>query len=161
LRPGAAADLAAGRGAVEHRLGEVQVRPVTATLEEPQTVPPPGAEDRDPPGRIRWLWPLLALPGTVWIILLFAVPFYAIAAIAFGGVDPIFGSPTPEWNPYYWDTTTFVQTVQDCINGPLRDVFVRTGIYVVAALAVCVLIGYPVAYYIARYGGRRRGLLLA
>ena len=134
---------------------------MTATLEERATLPPPGSEDRDPPGRIHLLWPFLALPGTVWMLVLFAVPFYGIAAVAFGGVDPIFGSPTPEWNPYYWDTTTFVATVQDCINGPLRDVFVRTGIYVLSALILCILIGYPVSYYIARYGGRQRGLLLA
>ena len=37
----------------------------------------------------------------------------------------------------------------------------RTFVYVIAALAICFLIGYPVAYYIARLSGRRRGLLLA
>ena len=99
--------------------------------------------------------------GHVWIVAFFAVPFYAIAAIAFGGTDPIFGSPTPEWNPYYWNTTTFVDTLNQVFNGSMRGVFVRTGIYVFLALVVCTLIGYPVAYYIARYGGRRRGLLLA
>lgn len=134
---------------------------MTTTLEE---APPPvaaSAQEQDPPGRIRLLWPLLAMPGTVWMVLLFAVPFYGIAAIAFGGSDPIFGTPIPEWNPYYWDTTTFVQTVQDCLSGPLQEVFIRTGVYVVAALALCIVIGYPVAYYISRYGGRQRGLLLA
>ena len=33
--------------------------------------------------------------------------------------------------------------------------------YVGAALSICFLIGYPVAYYVARFAGRRRGLLLA
>ena len=64
--------------------------------------------------------------------------------------------PTPEWNPYYWDTTTFVDTLNQVFNGPLRDVFVRTGVYVLLSLVLCIVIGYPVAYYIARYG-RRRG----
>ena len=50
---------------------------------------------------------------------------------------------------------------QDCSTARLRDVFVRTGVYVLSALVLCILIGYPVAYYIARYGGRQRGLLLA
>ena len=122
---------------------------------------PPGPSELQPPGQVKRLWPALALPGTLWIVAFFAVPFYAIAAIAFGGTDPIFGSPTPEWNPYYWNTTTFVDTLNQVFNGSMRGVFVRTGIYVFLALVVCTLIGYPVAYYIARYGGRRRGLLLA
>ena len=37
----------------------------------------------DPQG----LWASFTLPGTLWLILLFLVPFYAIGAIAFGGVD--------------------------------------------------------------------------
>ena len=103
---------------------------MSTTLDAPETAPPPSAAELEPPGQVKRLWPALALPGTLWIVLLFAVPFYAIAAIAFGGTDPIFGSPTPEWNPYYWDTTTFVDTLNQVFNGPLRDVFVRTGVYV-------------------------------
>jgi ABC-type spermidine/putrescine transport system permease subunit I len=134
---------------------------VSTTLDAPETAPPPSAAELEPPGQVKRLWPLLALPGTLWIVVFFAVPFYAIAAIAFGGTDPIFGSPTPEWNPWYWDTTTFVNTLNQVFTGSLRDVFVRTGVYVLLSLVLCVVIGYPVAYYIARYGGRQRGLLLA
>ena len=55
----------------------------------------------------RRLWPALAAPGTLWLLALFAVPFYAIAAVAFGYPDPVFGSPVPEWDPRYWDFTLF------------------------------------------------------
>ena len=41
-----------------------------------------------------------------------------------------------------------------------RGVFLRTFVYVGTALVICFLIGYPVAYYVARLAGRRRGLLL-
>ena len=37
----------------------------------------------------RWLWPAFALPGVVWLVLLFLVPFYAVIGVAFGSVDPI------------------------------------------------------------------------
>ena len=37
----------------------------------------------------KWLWPVFALPGVVWLILLFLVPFYAVIGVAFGGVDSI------------------------------------------------------------------------
>src|ERR1700751_71483 len=39
-------------------------------------------------------------------------------------------------------------------------VFVRTFAYVALSLIGCLLIGYPVAYYLARYARRSRGLLL-
>jgi ABC-type spermidine/putrescine transport system permease subunit I len=114
-------------------------------------------------GRIagRHLWPALAVPGTLWLLALFAVPFYAIAAVAFGYPDPIFGSPVPEWDPRYWDFTLFAEVVQRSLTGDLRPVFVRTLLFVGLALGLCVLIGYPIAYYLARHAGRHRGLLLA
>ena len=109
----------------------------------------------------RRLWPALAAPGTLWLLALFAVPFYAIAAVAFGYPDPVFGSPVPEWDPRYWDFTLFTEVIQRSLTGDLRPVFVRTLLFVGLALLLCFLIGYPVAYYLARYAGRRRGLLLA
>ncbi|MBB6473051.1 ABC transporter permease subunit [Sphaerisporangium rubeum] len=107
------------------------------------------------------LWAALAAPGTLWLLALFAVPFYAVAAVAFGYTDPLFNAPIPEWDPRYWDVTTFGEVVQRSLTGDLRPVFLRTLLYVGVALTVCVLIGYPVAYYLARHAGRRKGLLLA
>ncbi|GAA0982822.1 ABC transporter permease [Acrocarpospora macrocephala] len=107
------------------------------------------------------LWAALAAPGTLWILALFAVPFYAVAAVAFGYTDPVFNSPVPEWDPRYWDFTAFGEILSRSISGDLRPVFLRTLLYVLLALAICVLVGYPVAYYLARHAGRRRGLLLA
>jgi spermidine/putrescine transport system permease protein len=113
--------------------------------------------DRASGGR---LWPLLATPGTAWLLAFFLVPFYAIAAVAFGYRDPIFNAPVPEWDPRYWDFSAFLEVVRRSFGGDLQGVFVRTLVYVGVALVVCILIGYPVAYYIARHAGRRRGLLL-
>jgi ABC-type spermidine/putrescine transport system permease subunit I len=45
-------------------------------------------------------------------------------------------------------------------NAFLGPAFVRTFVYVAAASVLCMVVAYPVAYYVARYGGRRRGLLL-
>ena len=33
--------------------------------------------------------------------------------------------------------------------------------YALATVALCLLIGYPIAYYIARFGGRWKTLLIA
>jgi ABC-type spermidine/putrescine transport system permease subunit I len=126
-------------------VGEVQSRPVTA------------AE----PGRAgQRVWALLAAPGSLWLLGFLVVPFYAIAAVSFGYRDPLFGTTVPEWNPAYWDATTFGAAVRSTLTGDLRPVFVRTLVFVGLALAICVVIGYPIAYYLARHAGRRRGLLL-
>ncbi|MET0490859.1 MAG: ABC transporter permease, partial [Acidimicrobiales bacterium] len=52
--------------------------------------------------RTRTLWPSLALPGVVWLLLFFVVPFYGVLAVAFGGLDPIFGNAVPVWSPLQW-----------------------------------------------------------
>ncbi len=107
------------------------------------------------------LWPALALPGTFWLVALFLVPFYAVMAVAFSGTINLFGEPVPAWNPLEWQFATFSQAVSDSVTGPLRTVWVRTGLYLGVALLICVAVGYPVAYYTARHAGKRRGLVLA
>ncbi|MFL6002757.1 MAG: ABC transporter permease, partial [Nocardioides sp.] len=109
----------------------------------------------------RRLWPALAIPGTFWLIALFLVPVYAVMAVSFSGSINIFGEPIPAWNPLDWQFTTFNQVVSESISGPYRDVWIRTAMYTCWALLICVVIGYPVAYYTARLAGRRRGLILA
>jgi spermidine/putrescine transport system permease protein len=103
----------------------------------------------------------MAAPGTIWLIALFVVPAYAILAVAFGGIDPILRTTAPEWNPLAWDFGAMQNVLQRVFNEDLRHVFVRTGLFASAALAGCCLIGYPVAYYVARSAQRSRGALLA
>jgi ABC-type spermidine/putrescine transport system permease subunit I len=109
----------------------------------------------------RRLWPALALPGTLWLIALFLVPFYAVMAVAFSANINIFGEPLPAWNPLQWQFDTFSSVVSASVTGDLRSVWIRTGVYTAAALAICTVVGYPVAYYTARLAGKRRGLVLA
>jgi len=110
----------------------------------------------------KWLWPAFALPGVIWLILLFLTPFYAVIGVAFGGVDPIFQNPVPAWNPLAWDFTSFLDTLRGFLPGRTYwGVFLRTTEYVAISLALCLLIGYPVAYYISRHCRRTKSLLLA
>lgn len=109
----------------------------------------------------RWYWPVFALPGLVWLTLLFLVPFYAIVSVALGNVDPIFRNPVPYWNPLEWNVGYLNFVLERLAPGEVFGVvFLRTIAYVAIALALCLAIGYPVAYYIARYGGRWKTLLL-
>jgi len=50
----------------------------------------------------RWLWPFSALPGVIWLLILFLLPLYAVLALAFGTVDPILLTGVPAWNPLDW-----------------------------------------------------------
>ena len=109
----------------------------------------------------RWLWPGFSLPGVVWLIVLFLVPFYAVVAVAFGTVDPILLQPVPVWNPLEWNVGWILEVLERLApGGSFFGVAVRTIVYVGIALVLSLLIGYPVAYYIARHAGRTKSLLL-
>jgi putrescine transport system permease protein len=109
----------------------------------------------------RWFWPSFGLPGVLWLLLLFLVPAYAVVAVAFGTVDPIFGGAVPIWNPLHWQFTSMRYVLDGLQPGhTFWIVFVRTLGYVALSLAGCLLIGYPVAYYLARHAGRMKGALL-
>jgi ABC-type spermidine/putrescine transport system permease subunit I len=116
--------------------------------------------ERDRPGL--WLWQSFALPGVVWLLLFFLLPFYAILAVAMGKLDPIFASTNPEWNPFRWNPDHLRFVVGELLSstGQFRIVFIRTLQYVFAAVAISLLVGYPVAYYISRHAGRFKTLLL-
>ena len=82
-------------------------------------------------GQRRWYYPALATPGIVWLLLLFIMPFYAIAAVAFGGRDQIFALPIPAWNPLEWQFDTFSATARELVtSGGLQAQFIRTLGYV-------------------------------
>ncbi len=112
--------------------------------------------------RTALLWPLLAMPGIVWLALLFVLPLYVVLTIVFGQTDPIFFTPIPVWDPLQWNSAQ-MQYVFTHLIGPdgfYGPPFVRTAIYVGVASVLCLLIAYPVAYFTARLAGRWKGVLL-
>jgi ABC-type spermidine/putrescine transport system permease subunit I len=104
-------------------------------------------------------WQRFATPATLWLLVFFVTPFYVIVSVAFGTVDPVFRSPLPVYQPWWW-TTSHVSEGLGKVFGPFRETYVRTFLFVVIASAICLAIGYTVAYYVARFGGRRRTLFL-
>jgi spermidine/putrescine transport system permease protein len=120
----------------------------------------PAADEGGSVGEGRWLWLSLAVPGVLWLVTLFLVPLYAVLAVAMGTPDPIFGGALPAWNPLAWDPGEFGTILGELFGGQLGVVFLRTLVYVAVATFLSLLIGYPVAYYVARHAGRWRALLL-
>ncbi|HMD12453.1 MAG TPA: ABC transporter permease [Marmoricola sp.] len=114
-------------------------------------------------GRRSLLWPALALPGALWLALLFLAPLYVVLSIVFGGIDPIFRTPLPVWNPAKWNSAQFLDVFDHIFgaDGYFGPALLRTAVYVLLASCTCLLVAYPVAYYTARLSGRHRKVLLA
>ena len=110
----------------------------------------------------RWFWPSFAVPATLWLVVFFLVPFYVILAVAFGQLDQIFLTPVPIYNPLDWDATAFVDVLQQfTTSGSVyQSALWHTLVFVGAATAICLIVGYPVAYFIARHAGRHKTLFL-
>ena len=112
--------------------------------------------------RHRLFWALLAAPGIIWLTLLFVVPFYVMLAIAAGRINELFGTPIAVYNPLKWTSQNLSRASHDLFGAGafVGPIIIRTLIYTAAASLLCLLIGYPVAYFVARFAGRRKGLML-
>jgi len=107
-------------------------------------------------------WIALAAPGILWLALLFIVPFYAVLAIAMGQLNRLFESPVAVWNPLRWSSSNVINAFHDLVGSTsfAGPIVIRTIAYVAVASLLCLLIGYPTAYFVARFAGNRRGLFL-
>jgi spermidine/putrescine transport system permease protein len=113
----------------------------------------PGARAQTPPRRTRkdriWTWMLL--PGTAWMSLFFVSALLLLIALSFGTTDAL-------GNPRFGTT---LDNIAGIFNPTYFRVIVRSFGYAVAASVICLLIAYPVAYAIARHGGRYKNALVA
>ena len=110
----------------------------------------------------RHYWKSFTLPGIVWLVLLFLLPFYTVLAVAFGTVDPVFRQPLPVYQPWWWSFSTFGETLHK-FYGPdaiYQAPLIRTFVFVFTASVICLVVGYAVAYFAARFAGKYRVLVL-
>ena len=91
------------------------------------------------------------VPGAVWLLALFAIPLGILLAISFGYTDDL-------GNALYGSSLDNYERV---LNTVYIEVLARSVGFALATVAICILVGYPVAYYIAVYGGRWKNLLIA
>ncbi len=110
----------------------------------------------------RLFWVCLAAPGILWLALLFIVPFYVVLSIAAGRLNQLFGTPIAVYNPLSWSAGNLAAAWRD-IAGPtayVGPILLRTLFYTALASVLSLAIGYPVAYFVARFAGKRKGLML-
>jgi spermidine/putrescine transport system permease protein len=110
----------------------------------------------------RLFYALLAAPGIVWLTVLFIVPFYDVLSIAGGRLDFLTGSPVAVYNPLNWSHANLVDTWHGIFGATSFELPImwRTVWYTAVASFLCLVIGYPAAYFVARFAGRRKALFL-
>jgi spermidine/putrescine transport system permease protein len=108
-------------------------------------------------------WPVLSAPATIFLLLFFVFPFYVVLAVTFGSIDPILRQPVPAWNPTTWNPAILTFTWSNIVHtdGLYEAAFVHTFVFVGLATLLCLLIGYPMAYFLARRAGRHKAAFLA
>jgi spermidine/putrescine transport system substrate-binding protein len=116
-----------GRRGVAPGLATVQGRRLTMSVDAGTTRK----------GRRSLLWPALALPGALWLALLFLAPLYVVLSIVFGGIDPIFRTPLPVWNPAKWNSAQFLDVFDHIFgsDGYFGPALLRTAAYVCSPAA--------------------------
>jgi spermidine/putrescine transport system permease protein len=92
----------------------------------------------------------LVAPG-LWLLLMFALPICLVLALSFGYVDDLGRAVYSSESENY----------KDAFDSTYLPVLIRSVSYAVATAALCLAIGYPIAYYIARFGGRYKYVLIA
>ncbi|MEU5365257.1 ABC transporter permease [Streptomyces sp. NPDC005925] len=120
---------------------------MTTVTEAPPLAPVP---ERKPARRWgRWTPYLLLLPGILWLLVFFAMPlvYQASTSVQTGSLEDGY---RVTWHfATYWDALT-----------DYWPQFVRSVGYAAVATALCLLLGYPLAYLIAFRAGRWRNLVM-
>lgn len=92
---------------------------------------------------------LLILPGGLWLVLFFVVPMVAMFSVSLQQGDVVNGYAfTGHW-----------QTYVDAISN-YRTQLIRSLVYGAITTVALIVVAFPVAYWIAFYGGRRKSTYL-
>ena len=95
----------------------------------------------------------LLAPTTIWLGLFLLAPLAIIAWYSVGTrgvIDPVRHPPGGlNWTNY-----------RDALNTSFLPIFLRTVTYAALTTVGCLIIGFPLAYVIARFGGRWKNLFL-
>jgi spermidine/putrescine transport system permease protein len=94
---------------------------------------------------------LMLAPGGLWLALLFLVPLGIVIAVSLSQSSDTYLA-LYGWNPGNY---------ADVFDPLFAPVLLRSVLFALATVVLCLLIGYPIAYYIARFGGRWKTVLIA
>jgi spermidine/putrescine transport system permease protein len=91
----------------------------------------------------------LVLPGGLWLLLFFAIPMLTMLSLSLQEGDVINGYAfTGHWQ-------TYLEALED-----YQTQLIRSLVYGAVATVILIVLAFPVAYWIAFYGGRRKSTYL-
>jgi spermidine/putrescine transport system permease protein len=93
---------------------------------------------------------LLSSPAGLWLLLLFIVPLLIMLSITLKTCSPASGQCVMTWN---WGELPHVVNLY-------RTQFFTSLIFAAAATIIDLVVSFPIAYWIAFYGGRRKNFFL-
>lgn len=94
---------------------------------------------------------VLLVPGIAWLTLFFVVPLGMIFVVSLGSRD--------QFDRVILDPLT-LDNYAKAFDPRFVPTFLNSLRYSAAVTVLCLAIGYPIAYWISRYGGRHKALLL-
>lgn len=109
---------------------------------------PPGT--RAPLGE-RLTSAFLVVPGVAWLIVFFVLPLALIFLVSLGSTDAL--------DRVVFDRLSLDNYVR-AFDPAFLPTFLNSLRYAAATTVLSLAIGYPIAYWISRYGGRHKALLL-
>jgi len=95
----------------------------------------------------------LLVPTTVWFFFLLVIPTLLVIAYSLGHRG-VFEPIRFTWGSLVWSN------YKTATNPDFLPIFVRSVVYALVSTIVCILLGFPLAYWIARFSGRFRNLFL-
>ncbi len=96
---------------------------------------------------------LLLLPTSVWFLFLLVIPTLLVVAYSLGErglIVPV---------KFSWGNLVY-SNYHTALNPSFLPIFLRSVKYALISTVACVLLGFPLAYWIARFAGRLRNLYL-
>jgi spermidine/putrescine transport system permease protein len=96
----------------------------------------------------------LLLPTTILFVFLLIIPLWLVIQISLASRSILhpFGN-------FSWNNLAF-HNYSDALNEQFRPIFQRSIVYAAVTTVACVAIGFPLAYWIARFSGRFRNVFL-
>jgi spermidine/putrescine transport system permease protein len=93
----------------------------------------------------------ISLPAFIYLVLLFVFPLLLVFVYSFATRDATGLTVLEDWN---------LDSYKRLFSADVLQIFVRSFVLASVTTALCLLLSYPFAYYIATRGGATRNLLL-
>jgi spermidine/putrescine transport system permease protein len=93
---------------------------------------------------------LLSLPAGVWLLVLFLIPLVVLLSLSLQSCNPATGACVMTWHwAEFWQQVSLYHTQ-----------FLTSVWFAGAATLICLVVSFPIAYWIAFYGGNKKNFFL-